>query len=102
MFDKALRETKFGADEDEVELELLDPKHHLVTAMYTAFRAHVMSKECRVKRRKLTKEQKSEMKITRRGDAYYIDVVVTKLAQRTHSASSAAPKRSSKLSELTR
>ena len=91
-----LRETKFGADEAEVELELLNPTHHLVAPMYTAFRAHVMSKDCRVKRRKLTKEQKSEMEIMRRGDAWYIDVVINKLAQRTHSASSAAPKRSSK------
>ena len=95
MFDKALRETKFGANEHEVVVELLKPKHHLVAAMYTKFRQHVLSKGCRVKRRKLTENEKKEMKITRRGDAWHIDVIVTKLAQITYAppaaASSAAP-----------
>ncbi len=95
MFDQALRETKFGANEHEVVVELLKPKHHLVTAMYTKFRQHVMSKGCRVKRRKLTENEKKEMKITRRGDAWHVDVIVTKLAQITYAppaaASSAAP-----------
>ena len=94
MFDKALREAKFGPNEHEVLVELVQPKHHIVTAMYTSFRKYVMSKGCRVKRRKLTEDAKKEMKITRRGDAFYIDVVLTKLAQNTHcpaAASSAAP-----------
>ena len=86
MFDKALRETRFGADETEVVVALLEPKQHLVPAMYSAFRAHVMCTGCRVQRRKLSAAQKSELRIARRGDSWFTDVIVTKLAQRTHAA----------------
>jgi hypothetical protein len=92
MFDMALRETKFGDNQHEVVVQLLKPNtHHLVAAMYTAFRKHVTSKGCRVQRRKLSDEEKKAMKITRRGDAWHIDVVVTKLAQITHTTPAAAP-----------
>jgi hypothetical protein len=68
LFDAALREAKFAedaADTAELSVELLQPKHHLVSAMYTRFREHVLNRGCRVKRTKLSAEEKNAKGITK-------------------------------------
>ena len=88
-FEKELREVDFEDGEDDVLINLLQPKQHLVAAMYTEFRKHVMNAGCKVKRRVLTADEKLEHKIPRKGPVYFVDVLITREAQQTALAKSA-------------